>query len=73
MKEEIIWKLVYWDMKMLRDGWFNKPVYRVSLKYGTYRDQRVPETKYETKNFKTLKQAFEYLEKAMELAEKVKL
>lgn len=72
MKEEIIWKLVYWDMKMLRDGWFGKPVYQVQLKYGTYRDNN-PETKWRNENFKTLKLAFEYLEKATDEAERVEL
>jgi len=72
MKEEIIWKLVYWDMKMLRDGWFGKPVYEVKLKYGTYRDNN-PETKWKNEKFKTLKLAFDYLEKAMDEAERVKL
>lgn len=72
MKEEIIWKLVYWDMKMLRDGWFSKPVYRVSLKYGAYRDNS-PETKYKTEEFKTLEKAFEFLKNAMKESEKVKL
>ena len=72
MKEEIVWKLVYWDMKMLRDGWFGKPIYAINLKYGTYRDN-IPETKWTKEKFKTLKQAFEYLEKAIAQAEKVNL
>ena len=72
MKEEIIWKLIYWDMKMLRDGWFSKPVYRVKLEYGTYRDNR-PEKKWKHEEFKTLKLAFDYLEEAMDEAERVKL
>jgi len=72
MKEEIVWKLVYWDMKMLRDGWFGKPVYVIKLKYGAYRDNSA-EVKWADEKFKTLKQAFEYLEKAIAQAEKVKL
>ena len=72
MKEEIIWKLVYWDMKMLRDGWWGKPVYEVKMKYGAYRDNR-PETKWKQEKFKTLKLAFDYLEKAIDEAERVKL
>lgn len=72
MKEEIVWKLVYWNMEALRDGWFSKPVYRVKLKYGTYRDGNT-ETKYKNEKFKTLKLAFDYLEKAMDEAERVKL
>lgn len=72
MKEEIVWKLVCWDMKMLRDGWFGKPIYAIELKYGTYRNNR-PETKWAKEKFKTLKQAFEYLEKAIAQAEKVNL
>lgn len=72
MKEEIVWKLVYWDMKMLRDGWFGKPVYVVKLKYGVYRDNS-PETKWKEERFKTLKLAFNFLEEAIAQAEKVKL
>lgn len=73
MEEKIIWKLVYWDMKMIKDGWFGKPVFRVYLKYGTYRNGRDAETKQEHQDFKTLKAAFDYLENAIALAEKVKL
>ena len=72
MKEEIIWKLVYWDMKVLRDGWFGKPIYAIKLEYGAYRNDSA-ETKWTHEKFKTLEQAFEYLEKAMDRAEKVKL
>jgi hypothetical protein len=72
MEEKIVWKLVYWDMKMLRDGWFSKPVYRLQLKYGTYR-QNTAETKWENKKFKTLEDAFDFLKQAIEKAEKVKL
>ena len=72
MKEEIVWKLVYWDMKMLRDGWFGKPVYVIKLKYGTYRDN-LPETKWKEERFKTLRLAFNFLEEAIAQAEKVKL
>lgn len=72
MKEEITWKLVYWDMKVLRDGWFGKPVYQVKLEYGTYRDNN-PETKWKNEKFKTLKLAFDYLDKAIDEAERVKL
>ena len=73
MEEKIIWKLVYWDMKMLRNGWWGKPVYKLSLKYGTYRRAAQPETKWETKEFKNLKAVFDYLEQAIAIAEKVKL
>lgn len=72
MEEKIIWKLVFWEMKMLRDGWFSKPVFRITLKYGAYRSNG-PETKFEEKKFKTLRQAFDYLEKQIEASEKVKL
>lgn len=72
MKEEIIWKLVYWKMELLRDGWWGKPVYRVNLKYGAYRENN-SETKWKEEKFKTLKLAFSYLEEAMEEAERVKL
>ena len=61
MKEEIIWKLIYWDIQMLRDGWFLSPVYKVNLQYGTYRDSR-PETKWKQEKFKTLKLALDYVE-----------
>ena len=72
MKEEIIWKLVYWDMKMLKKGWLGKPVYVVKLKYGNYRDNKT-EIKWVEERFKALKQAFEYLEKAIAQSEKVNL
>jgi len=72
MKEEIIWKLVYWDMKMYRNGWFSKSVYVVNLEYGTFRDNS-PEKKRKQEKFKTLKLAFDYLENAIEEAERVKL
>jgi len=67
MTEEIIWKLVYWDM-----GWFSKSVYVVNLEYGTFRDNS-PEKKWKQEKFKTLKLAFDYLENAIEEAERVKL
>lgn len=73
MKEEIIWKLVYWKMELLRDGWFGKPIYRLDLKYGTYREPGHSEVKWEQKDFKGLKATFDYLEDAMAVAERVKL
>ena len=72
MKEEIIWKLVFWEMKMGRDGWWGKPIFLVRLKYGTYRDGRA-EVKWREQRFKTLKSTFEYLEKAIGEAEGVRL
>jgi len=73
MEEKIIWKLVYWKMEMLRDGWWGKPVYRLNLKYGTYRSPAQPEEKWATKDFRELKAVFDYLEEAIAIAEKVKL